>query len=145
MAARTLNRSAPADPPAADSRRARLTRTELVDRLGEPAGEALFDRIDEQLREGDEVIVPNVREARSSFSAALAPGHARIVQAARRTRGAEEKPDAMVVLALSDLEDLVKAANDFDWAAAFAPRPDLPAATTHLRVRSGARGRRLTL
>jgi hypothetical protein len=131
--------------PRAD-KRDRVTRTELVQRFGRGVGAALFESIDEELRVGDEVIINNVREARGTFSAALAPGHARIVQAGRRPADLDRVDEALVVMALSDLETIVKVADDdFDWSAAFAPRRGLPSATTSLRVASGARGRRVTL
>ena len=48
------------------------------------------------------------------------------------------------MIALSDLEAVVKASqSDFDWAAEFAPRADLPIPTTTLVVRTGATGRRM--
>jgi hypothetical protein len=50
----------------------------------------------------------------------------------------------MVMISLTDLEAVVKASQpDFDWAAEFAPRRDLPIATTPLVIRSGAPGRRM--
>ena len=123
-----------------------LTRVDLVERLGEGAGTELFERLDDSYREGEQVIVANVREARQNFSAALAAGHARVVKAQRPQSGQPKLGEEMVMIRMSDLQAVVKANTpDFSWAAAFAPRRDLPTASTPLRLRSGVRGRKLAL
>ena len=123
-----------------------ITRGELVSRLGGSFGSHLFERIDKDYRRGEKVIVDSVRHARQSFSDVRAPGRARIVKAQRSSGSGETGAEEMLLIGMSDLEAVVKATeNEFDWAAAFAPRPDLPTASTPVSIRSGAPGRKLKL
>ena len=123
-----------------------ISRDELVERLGEGAGTELFVRLDDAYRQGEEVIVASVRQARQSFSAALAPGHARMVKARRARSGQLAVDEEMVLIGMSDLEAVVKAnASDFSWADVFAPRNDLPTASMPLALRPGAPGRKFAL
>ena len=124
-----------------------VTRVELVDRLGEGAGAELFERLDEDYRSGERVVLASVREARNSFALARTPGRARLVRAQRPAKAGQGAVDEeMVLIALSDLEAVVKANTvEFNWANAFAPRADLPAASAPLTVRSGVRGHSLEL
>ena len=131
----------------AEDETATITRAELVARLGEGAGEELFERLDESYRDDERAILANVREARQSFSGAVVRGHARMVKARRAARaGAADAPEEMVLIGLSDLEAVVKAsAADFSWASAFARRRDLPTASEPLFLRPGVSGRKLRL
>ena len=126
---------------------ATISRLELVERLGEGAGGALFERIDDDYRRGERVILTSVREARDSFSAARTSGHARLVKAQRPAKaGQSAAEDEMVLIGLRDFEAVVKAgAVDFSWAVAFAPRPGLLPTSMPVTVRSGARGQTLKL
>jgi hypothetical protein len=121
--------------------------SDLVERFGEAPGVELFERLDDEYRLGESIEVANIREARQSFGRARMPGHARIVRAARSaSRPGAEGNDEMVIIGLSDLEAVVKAATpEFDWAAEFAPRRDLPTSTAPIAIRSGAPGRLLKL
>jgi hypothetical protein len=125
-----------------------ISLSDLVQRLGEAPATVLFARIDRQLRRGDRIYGTTVRAGRESFSAALAPGRAQLVIPGRATgpkAGHTAKSmEGMVMISLSDLEAVVKASQpDFDWTVEFAPRPDLPVATTPVVVRSGTPGRRM--
>lgn len=123
-----------------------LTLSDLVGRLGPASGAELFERIDSQFRRGNHVFGTTVRAARESFGAARVPGHARLVVKGRPGRGRDvsEAVEGMVMIALEDLEAVVKAnQTEFDWLAEFAPRRDLPTATTPLIVRSGVSARRM--
>lgn len=123
-----------------------LTKGDLVERLGPAFGQELFARIDEQCRTGEVVAVSNVRDARGAFSTARTPGRARIVKAQRTGKSGEPgASEEMLLIGMVDLAEMVKAATDFDWAAAFAPRHDLPTASTPAVIRPGARGQRLKL
>ena len=129
-----------------ETEKASLSLEYLIDRLGEASGTELFERMDIAFRSGDRISGTLVRDARSSFSAARIPGHARLVIPGRtRSSSIEDQAnEGLVVIALSDLEAVVKASqSDFDWAAEFAPRADLPIPTTTLVVRTGATGRRM--
>jgi hypothetical protein len=122
-----------------------ITLTDLVERFGEASGTKLFERMAGQLRRGNMVYGTTVRAARKSFSAALTPGQAQLVMPRRSADAHGGKADeGMVMIALADLEAVVKAGQaEFDWAAEFAPRPDLPVATTPVVIRSGAPGQRM--
>lgn len=123
-----------------------ISRDELVERLGAGAGTELFVRLDDAYRQGEEAIVASVRQARQSFSAALAPGHARMVKARRSRSGQSAADEEMVLIGMSDLEAVVKAnSNEFSWADVFAPRNDLPTASMPLRLRAGVPGRKFAL
>jgi len=118
----------------------------LIRRLGKASGTELFERMDNALRRGDRISGMLVRDARHSFSAARTPGHAQLVIPGRTgsSKIEDQANEGLVVIALSDLEAVVKASqSDFDWAAEFAPRADLPIPTTTLVVRTGAAGRRM--
>lgn len=119
-----------------------LTLSDLVERFG-PAGGELFERIDEEFRRGDTVYCATVRAARESLSAARLPGHARLVVPGRTMRSDGEPAEGMVMIALSDLEAVVKAARpQIDWVAEFSPSPGLPAARTRPSAPSGIAGHR---
>jgi hypothetical protein len=121
--------------------------SDLVERFGVAPAVELFERLDTEYRVGDGVVVANIREARKSFGKARVPGHARIVRAARSpSKAAGEGDEEMVLIGLSDLEAVVKAATpEFDWAAEFAPRRDLATSTAPITILSGAPGRMLKL
>ncbi len=123
-----------------------LSKTHLVDRLGSGAGAMLFERLDDHYRDGEQVVVAGVKEARDSFTT-VAAGRARIVKAQRSARGRDQAPaEEMVLIGISDLEAVVRANDrEFSWADAFAPRHDLPVATVALQLRSGARGRNIRI
>lgn len=129
-----------------DERALSISRSDLVDRLGPASGAELFERIDSQFRRGDRVVGTTVRAARESFSAARFSRHARLVMRGRAggARATEEIEQGMVMIALEDLEAVVKAGQrEFDWLAEFAPRHDLPTATASLVLRPGAPARRM--
>lgn len=61
----------------------------------------------------------------------------------RRLR-ASRASESVVILRIDDLEAVVKAAQqDFNWAEAFAPRSDLPAASEAPEIKRGSLGRRV--
>ena len=119
-----------------------LTRSDLVDRFG-PAGDELFERIDRSFRSGDVVYCASVRTARETLSNARTPGRARVVVPARSS-GGDEADEGMLMIALSDFEAVVKAAQpEMDWLAEFAPRAGLEAARSRPVVPRGQAGHRM--
>lgn len=126
-----------------------LSLSYLVERLGQAPGTELFERMDQSLRFGERVIGTTVRAARKSFATARVSRHARVVVAGRPGGAralSEEAKESMVMIALEDLEAVVKAAQaDFDWAAEFSPRRDLLTATCPIVIRSGIPGRRMLI
>jgi hypothetical protein len=122
-----------------------VTLSILVERLGKASGTELFRRIDAQLVNGNKVQHMTVRAARESFSAPRTPRHARFVALGRASSTDPiEAERSMVMIAFSDLEAVVKASRaEFDWVSEFAPRRDLPTATTPIVVRSGMPARRM--
>jgi hypothetical protein len=122
--------------------------SQLIDKLGEGSGQELFERMDSNLRHGDRLYGKTVRAARQSLSASRIEGHAQLVMPGRAGSGARiaeaDSVDGILMISLNDLEAVVKANNpNFDWAEEFAPRRDLPVATTPIVTRSGVRGQRL--
>ena len=123
-----------------------LSKDNLMTRLGQGAGRALFERLDDDYLRGEQVVLAGVKEARASF-ASLGTGRARMVKAQRPARGRETSAaETMVLIGLSDLEAVVHANDgDFSWIDAFAARPDLPQAGAKLTLKPGARGRNVKL
>jgi|GEM_PF-2156238 len=118
---------------------------DLEHRLGPRAAGELFERVDKAQREGSVIHGRNVRDARSSFGRIQQEGNVQVVVA--RSGGKRSRPpsvsDGLVIIRIDDLEAVVKAAQrPFDWASAFAPRNDLPAATSVPELNQGSRGRR---
>jgi hypothetical protein len=123
-----------------------LTLSDLIVRFGEASGTELFQRLDTQQRRGNRILGTTVRAARGSFNAAQTPGRAQLV-IPRRGTGAKadktaEAADHILMIAFSDLEAVVKANQPkFNWAAEFAPRPDLPTPDTAIVIHPGAPAR----
>jgi len=124
-----------------------VTRSALIEQLGETAGEEFFSRIDDALRDGDIVLGSNVRNARTGFGKVDA-GHAMLVIPGRVNAhaaggGTVDLSEGVVIMNMKDLEAVVKAGQrTFDWAAEFAPCNGLAAATSTPRLKPGSRGRR---
>ena len=70
------------------ARGATLSKDNLMTRLGRGAGRALFERLDDEYRRGEQVVLAGVKEARASFSS-LGSGRVRMVRAQRPARGRE--------------------------------------------------------
>jgi len=139
-----IDKPKPQDPEAAPAEGISLTA--LADHLGPRAAEALFSRIDGSSRQGEVIIGTNVRDARIGFSKAQTSGRAQFVVPGRsnlRQQTQTQLSDGIVIISLDDLEAVVRAGQEqFDWAAAFAPRGGLTAATMSPQLKPGSRGRR---
>lgn len=121
-----------------------LRRADLVDKLGW-FGAELFDRLDFQHKNGDEVAVLTVREARTQLATARQRGHGKVVKPQKGNSGSEDM-DEFLMISLADITDAFAASTmQYDWAQAFAPRKDLPAATRRVEIKRGVRGRRVSL
>ena len=122
-----------------------VTLSQLVEKLGEAPGHTLFERMDAALRTGDRLYPKTVRAARQTLSSSSLEGAVQFVVPGRAgSAGADldvDMRDGFFVISVTDLEAVVKANNpEFDWAEEFAPRRDLPIASTRLHVKSGAPG-----
>jgi len=125
-----------------DEEGATLSRSFFGACLG-PVGFALFDLLDNRDKRGERVPIHTVRAAREQFSLARQPGRWKVV---RDGRGASAEEEGMLLISISDLREALEASKPaFDWAEAFAPRADLPAASDTLEIRSGGRGERIAL
>ena len=118
---------------------------ELVHRLGARAAEELFGRIDKDLRHGEMILGRNVRDARPVLGRLRKGGNVQVIISERsrpkRTRGGTS--ECLIVLRIDDLEAVVKATHhEFNWAHAFAPRSDLPAAASVPTIKRGSHGHR---
>lgn len=133
-------------PAKAETSRTGVTRSTLIEQLGEGPGQEFFSRIDGAQRKGEVVVGSNVREARIGFSK-VNVRHAQLVIPGRgggsAARRATDLADGVVIMKMEDLEAVVKAGQkSFDWAAEFAPRSGLEAAIRTPNLKPGSRGRR---
>ena len=118
-----------------------LTRADFVKQMGDFGGE-LFERLDHNHRNGEEVFLLNMREVRKEFTSARLPGRGKVV---RPQRGGSESEEVLL-MSLADIAAAFRASvAEFDWVSAFAPRKDLPAAKSVLKLRRGPRGRQAAL
>jgi hypothetical protein len=133
--------------------RASITLAELKHRLGAKAAEELFVRIDKEQLKGLMILGRNIREARAKFGKVQKEKNVQVVvrgnvgkhryASSRTSEASSRTSEGLVILRIDDLEAVVKAAQqDFNWAKAFAPRSDLPAATEVPEIKRGSRGRR---
>jgi hypothetical protein len=118
-----------------------LTRADFVEQMGD-FGAELFDRLDRDHRNGEEVFLLNMREIRKEFVTARLPGRGKIVRPKRGGSDSEE----VLLMSLSDIASAFRASvAECNWSSLFAPRQDLPAATSTLKLRRGPRGRKIVL